>query len=138
MSIQVVLTATKGILEGQEFVFTGETQCVLGRSQTCDVRAPAEDCTVSRRHCLLDIDAQTVTVQDLGSLNGTFLNEGLIGHREKSLDPEEAAALPHNRITVEDGDELRIGANVFRVQIIPQEMQTEIAEKAGSNCLICI
>jgi pSer/pThr/pTyr-binding forkhead associated (FHA) protein len=127
MSAQVILT------------ITGKTQCVLGRSQSCDVQVPAADYTVSRRHCLLDIDAPVVRVQDLGSLNGTYINEELIGRRDKRLDAAEAAEVPHTSYTVADGDELRVGDLVFRVQIVPESMAPEWGTKKGSStCLVGI
>ena len=45
---------------------------VLGRALSSDL--PVLDPTVSRRHAELKIDASTVTVTDLGSSNGTFVN----------------------------------------------------------------
>ncbi|HEY7309970.1 MAG TPA: FHA domain-containing protein [Gemmataceae bacterium] len=138
MSTQVILTGIKGALKGQEFTFTDTAQCILGRSSACDLQVPSEDFTVSRRHCLLDIDGPAVTVQDLGSLNGTFLNEVQIGRRDKRLDATEAAVVPQPRCRLWDGDELRVGDIVFRVQIVPEPAEEEFREKVESDCLICI
>lgn len=138
MSTQVILTGIKGALKGEKFTFTDTAQCILGRSSACDLHVPSVDFTVSRRHCLLDIDGPAVTVQDLGSLNGTFLNEVQIGCRDKRLDATEAAAVPQPRCRLRDGDELRVGDIVFRVQIVPEPAKEEFEEKVGSNCLICI
>jgi hypothetical protein len=50
----------------------GEGRFVIGRSQSCDL--PLEDPLVSRRHaCILSTEVE-VTVEDLGSRNGTLLN----------------------------------------------------------------
>jgi pSer/pThr/pTyr-binding forkhead associated (FHA) protein len=136
MSARVILTATHGALKGQEYTFTGKARCVLGRSQACDVQVPAADFTVSRRHCLLDVDAPTVTVQDLGSLNGTFVNEELIGRRDKRIDAAEACAITQPRYSLGDGDELRVGDLVFRVDIVSEPAAAN--SENGVNCLICI
>lgn len=45
---------------------------VLGRGQDADIRL--EDDLVSRRHCEISFDGNTVTVADLGSTNGTFVD----------------------------------------------------------------
>jgi pSer/pThr/pTyr-binding forkhead associated (FHA) protein len=126
MSAQVILTATRGALEGRQFTFTGKTQCIVGRSPSCDVHVAASAYTVSRYHCLLDIDAPTVTVQDLGSLNGTYVNEGLIGRRAKRLDTAEAFFVAQPKYVLEDGDELRVGALVFSVQIVQEPIPLEM------------
>ena len=67
---------------------TGRT--VIGRSPECDIFL--DDVTVSRRHAELSRDADTFTIRDLGSLNGTFVNRRRI----------ESA-------TLEDDDEVQIG-----------------------------
>lgn len=48
---------------------------VIGRKETCDLRVPLP--AISREHCAIVTDEDTVSVRDLGSSNGTFLN----GHR---------------------------------------------------------
>ncbi len=45
---------------------------VVGRARSADVTV--ESPSVSRRHALLAVDAERVTVQDLGSRNHTFVN----------------------------------------------------------------
>lgn len=49
---------------------------VLGRGQDADIRF--EDELVSRRHCALTFNGQSVTVEDLGSTNGTFVDGNYI------------------------------------------------------------
>ncbi|HEX2162915.1 MAG TPA: FHA domain-containing protein, partial [Thermoanaerobaculia bacterium] len=45
---------------------------VVGRSRDCDV--VVRDATVSRAHALVAVGRGRVTVQDLGSSNGTLVN----------------------------------------------------------------
>jgi DNA-binding CsgD family transcriptional regulator len=53
---------------------------VMGRGPLADLRI--DDDSVSRRHALFRIDAASVpTVQDLGSSNGTFVNEQRVAGR---------------------------------------------------------
>jgi hypothetical protein len=78
-----------GGLAGEVFRSTGE-RTTIGRSPDCDVFL--DDVTVSRRHAVLLRHGSIFTLQDQGSLNGTFLNRRRI----------ESAELA-------DGDEVQIG-----------------------------
>lgn len=70
---------------------------VIGRQAGCDLRIPSAE--VSRRHCLLSYQNGCVTVEDLDSFNGTFLNGARITGRR----------------LVRPGDELEIGPVTFEV-----------------------
>jgi pSer/pThr/pTyr-binding forkhead associated (FHA) protein len=118
MYTRVILTATSGRLAGEEFVFTSHTLCVIGRANDCWLQVPDRSCKVSRHHCLLEIDPPAVMVQDLGSLNGTFVNGQRIGHRPRDVRVSEMPVLPHARRTLQDGDELRVGDSLFTVHVI--------------------
>jgi len=74
---------------GESFVPSGD-RTLIGRSPECDIFL--DDVTVSRRHAELRRDGDRFTIEDLGSLNGTFVNRRRI----------ETAEL-------EDDDELQIG-----------------------------
>lgn len=64
---------------------SGEDQLTVGRLPDCDL--VLEDPSVSKRHALLRWDDRSArcTVQDLGSTNGTYLNETNIALRESRL-----------------------------------------------------
>jgi len=74
---------------GETFGVEGE-RTVVGRSPDCEIFL--DDVTVSRRHATLVRQGERVTIEDLGSLNGTFVNR----HRVESA-------------PLEDGDEIQIG-----------------------------
>jgi adenylate cyclase len=63
------LTSTDG---GQHFELREGAVLVIGRAPSSDI--PIFDPTISRRHAEMKIDDQGVSVRDLGSSNGTFLN----------------------------------------------------------------
>ena len=65
-------------------------QTTVGRSPDCDIFL--DDVTVSRKHAVVKRSGDSSTIEDLGSLNGTFLNR----RRIESGD-------------LADGDELQIG-----------------------------
>ena len=135
MSATVTLKVVQGPQRGAEFAYRLATLCTVGRGQDCSLRLPNDvlNSTVSRHHCLLEIDPPLVRVCDLGSLNGTFVNGEPLGQRE-----------PHGRIAdlgvpfapdyaLEDGDELRVGENVFRVCV---DVAKEEAELVPCECAV--
>ncbi len=71
----------------------------IGRKDDCDIRIPLAE--VSRHHAQLTVNEGSATVKDLGSANGTYLNNKRIG--------KEA--------TLKAGDHLVVGPVVFTVQI---------------------
>lgn len=71
---------------------------VIGRGKDCTLRAGSD--AISRNHCELVVSESGVTVRDLGSRNGTYVNH------EKLTGPR---ALTH-------GDTLRIGPLEFRYE----------------------
>lgn len=91
---------------------------VIGRRHDCDLQIPLMP--VSRRHCQLSQNEETVKVRDLGSRNGTYLNGKRI---------EEA--------TVEAGDYIKIGPLTFLLQVDgqPEEIvpPEQAAKKAGEK-----
>jgi pSer/pThr/pTyr-binding forkhead associated (FHA) protein len=69
--MQVTLVVQKGpALTRAIRLAAGET--IVGRSRDCDLCIPSSD--ISRRHCLIALVNGQVTVEDLSSANGTFLN----------------------------------------------------------------
>ena len=119
MPSQVKLTAISGKLSGQCFAFTDRTTCLVGRSRDCQIQIPntRRHIRISRHHCLLDINPPVIRVRDFGSLNGTYVNESLIGKRNKGQSAEDAQheCFPEQDLT--DGDVLMICDVMFRVDI---------------------
>jgi len=71
---------------------------VIGRRHDCDFYLPLP--SVSRRHCQLIVNDSTVSVRDLGSKNGTFVNGEAVEERE-----------------LKAGDYIQISPVTFLVQI---------------------
>jgi pSer/pThr/pTyr-binding forkhead associated (FHA) protein len=117
MMAQVIFKTTTGTSSGEEFVYTGKTHCVVGRASGCSLCAHGDDLTVSRYHCLVDIDAPNVWVEDLGSRNGTFVNGECIGHRDRDCAADGCKPEKASPRLLEDGDELRVGNTAFAVVI---------------------
>ena len=82
---------------------------LIGRKTDCHIRIPLAE--VSRLHAEIHIDEDGPMVKDLGTANGTFLN--------------------NRRITEEDleaGDQLMVGPVVFTVQIDGDPADEDIVE----------
>ena len=85
MSAKVTFKVTKGSLCGREFCYSEKEALILGRQDDCGIVIPEN--TVSRYHCMIEINPPDVTVRDFGSLNGTFLNEKKIVFRTEKYNP---------------------------------------------------
>jgi predicted component of type VI protein secretion system len=70
---------------------------LIGRAEECDIRPLGEE--VSRRHCAMVEEAGAVTVEDLKSRNGTYVNGVKITAK----------------VTVADGDIVRVGPLELKV-----------------------
>ena len=120
MPSKITLAATTGPLAGQKFTFDERTTCIIGRLKDCDVHIPlseSEKRTVSRHHCILDINPPDVRIRDFGSMNGTWVNGHKIGQREKGTPPEEGQKQKFPEHDLKDGDEVRVGNSNFRVSV---------------------
>lgn len=107
MLSKVILKVTKGELAGKEFAYSKKEQLFIGRAEDCSIVFP--DKSVSRYHCMLEVTPPYVTVQDFGSLNGTFLNGEKIGQGEGSILTEAAQKEYYKEFDLQDGDILGLG-----------------------------
>jgi pSer/pThr/pTyr-binding forkhead associated (FHA) protein len=85
---------------------------IIGRQRGCTVRIPSGD--VSRRHCLLRLEDGYLTVQDLGSVNGTFLNGMRVANPE----------------VVRPGDHLEVGPVRF---VVEYELTPEALDRLSQS-----
>lgn len=119
MPARVTLTVTAGVNEGEQFHFADRTSGIVGRAKDCYPRlvSSGKRSTISRHHCLLDINPPDIRVRDFGSRNGTYVNGELIGKREEYQTAEEAAQVVFPERDLKDGDEIRIQNTVFRITV---------------------
>lgn len=95
--MQAVLVMFRSDGERRSFSMARD-MTVIGRREDCDLRIPLGE--VSRKHCRILRDGDSLKLEDLGSSNGTFLN----GQRV-----QEAMLSP--------GDTIQVGPVVFVLQI---------------------
>jgi pSer/pThr/pTyr-binding forkhead associated (FHA) protein len=119
MSAKITLTVTQGSLQGHQFAFEDRTTCLIGRSSDCQLKLPNDELhrTISRYHCLLDINPPDIRVRDFGSKNGTYINGKKIGQRRLNQTPKEAANITFPEHDLKEGDEIKIGKTVFQISI---------------------
>jgi pSer/pThr/pTyr-binding forkhead associated (FHA) protein len=92
----VELIVVEGPDQGRSFALTA--QSVIGRDPTATVHLTDEE--VSRRHAIVSVGEGQVTIEDLGSFNGTHMNDGEIN--------EETA--------LQIGDRVRVGRTVLELR----------------------
>lgn len=116
---KVILSVIAGSLQGQEVEFDDRTICIIGRAKDCHVQLPNDELhkTISRYHCLLDINPPAARIRDLGSLHGTYINGQMIGKRQRDQTPEEAAQTNFPEHDLANGDEIKLGQTVFSVKL---------------------
>lgn len=129
MEGQVKLTIIEGPMEGQEFVFNEHDTFIFGRAPECHASLP-NDSFISRYHFLVEIDPPDMCLVDLGSLNGTYLNDTRLG--AKRTEAKKPAGTHARRWNLQDGDRIRAGETVFIV-CLPGSAPTE----ALHCCLSC-
>lgn len=83
-------------LAGKQFILLPERSMVIGRGNQCDIVIPGTH--LSRRHTEITIEGNHLRIKDLGSANGTFLNE-----------------LRIDNATANNGDRLRMDVYTFRI-----------------------
>jgi len=72
----IVLVVQSGKHRGRKIKFPEDGTLLIGRDPECHLRLASTD--VSRKHCLLTLGPAGITVKDLGSRNGTFVDDFLI------------------------------------------------------------
>jgi DNA-binding winged helix-turn-helix (wHTH) protein len=95
------------VISGARRITLGEGENVLGRDT--DVSVCLDSATVSRRHARITITGDRAALEDLGSRNGTFVNEQRI-----------------DSVTfLKDGDQIRIGSILCTLRALSSNISGE-------------
>jgi len=106
------LAIIRGGRRGQEFELepgnnlVGRWDPETGAFPEVDLDADDPEAKVSRKHALIRFDAGKITIEDIGSLNGTYVN------RQPRLQPGTP-------VDLKDGDEIIIGKTFLKLTINP-------------------
>lgn len=103
-----------GKLQGRHLVLP-DRELIVGRDEGCHMRLTSN--LVSRQHCILDVGPHGIRVRDLGSQNGTYVNDVAI------TEP----------LLLRAGDILRIGAAVFQVPEADSETPKPKSKKSDKK-----
>ena len=92
---------SNGIIVETPEVSLARPEFVIGRADDCHLQIPSR--FVSRHHCELIVDERDrqVRVRDLGSQNGTFVNDNMVT----------------DECEVRDGDRIRVACIPFEIHI---------------------
>jgi len=112
MEIKLVMFKNDG--QRKDFPVSGPTT-TLGRGEDCDLQVPL--LSVSRRHCELGLTDQGIKAKDLGSSNGTYVNNKRI----------------NEEVVLKAGDRLAVGPVVFTVQIDGQPEEIRPVKTKGQK-----
>lgn len=131
----IKLKMTQGTFPDKEYVFGNRTTLTVGRAPDCYLRLPNDlaNGMVSRHHCVFDINPPEIRVRDLGSRNGTFVNGRLIGQRDPQRPPADTITSDQPDHPLREGDEVRIGNTVLRVEVVPAKSPPAPAHQLGSS-----
>ena len=126
----VTLALVNGRGERSEFVFDERSTCLIGRGEDCSPRLPNDEHhrSVSRHHCMLDINPPDVRIRDFGSRNGTYVNGVKIGQRDPAQSAAQGRGLGLQERDLKDGDEVRLGRSVaLHISVnLPPEAATTV------------
>jgi hypothetical protein len=106
------LSIIRGGRRNQEFELESGNNLVgrwdpeTGAFPEVDLDADDPEAKVSRKHALIRVDGGKITIEDIGSLNGTYVN------RQPRLQPGTP-------LDLKDGDEIIIGKTFLKLSINP-------------------
>src|SRR5271156_4882213 len=106
------LSVVRGGRKGQEFPLEdgnnliGRWEPETGSFPEVDLDADDPEAKISRKHALIRIDGGKITIEDIGSLNGTYVN------RQPRLSPGSPAE-------IKSGDEVIIGKTFLKLVVEP-------------------
>src|SRR5215213_10120540 len=103
-----------GKYQGGEFPLRPNREIVIGRSSDLDM-VLVED-MVSRKHAKIVTEERTVSIQDLGSTNGTFVNGEKI-----------------RKVELKDGDRILIGTSIIKLVALDGQTTTMSENEARSK-----
>ncbi|MBM4075997.1 MAG: FHA domain-containing protein, partial [Planctomycetes bacterium] len=102
-----------GKMQGRRILLP-EREVLIGRDSSCHLRLTSS--LVSHQHCALSVSPEGIRVRDLGSQNGTFINDVEV------TEPQLLRA----------GDVLRVGSTLFEV---PDPSKTPLPATKKSTAL---
>ncbi len=105
------LVVWRGGIRGREFIINEGANLVgrwdpeNGAFPEIDLEADDKESKVSRKHAVIERHGSSVTIEDLGSLNGTYINRG-------------SKLTEGNKHPLQHGDEVIVGKTFLKLEVV--------------------
>lgn len=112
--------------QGRKRIFSYEEHdtFMVGRMSDCHL-CIEDDNYLSRHHFIMEVNPPNVRLQDLGSLNGTYVNNKKVGGRDVNETPEQALArYKFPWVDLKNGDVITTGDTRFNIMIQSPDLVT--------------
>jgi len=96
--MEVILVVANGKQMGKK-ISVSSSKFLIGRGEECHLRPQSS--LVSRKHCIILIEENSAAIEDLGSTNGTFVNNEKLEQRRE----------------LKNGDRIKVGILGLEVQL---------------------
>jgi hypothetical protein len=113
--MRVILDVLEGPQKGRAFVFERHDTFIVGRSRYVHCPMP-EDMALSRDHFMVEVNPPQCELRDLGSTNGTFVNNQRV-----------------DRVRLQSGDIIAAGQSVFRVGVQSGHSLSSVDDTPGKQ-----
>ncbi len=135
MTAKVIIDVSSTTGKKRVFSYEDHDTFMVGRMGDCHV-CIEDDSFLSRHHFILEVNPPHARLQDLGSLNGTYINSKKVGGRSANETPEEAIALyKFPWVDLKNGDVITTGDTRFTMIIQTPDLNTNPVrcQKCGRN-----
>lgn len=135
MTAKVTIDVSSTTGKKRVFSYEDHDTFMVGRMGDCHV-CIEDDSFLSRHHFILEVNPPHARLQDLGSLNGTYINGKKVGGRSADETPEEAIArYKFPWVDLKNGDVITTGDTRFTIIIQTPDLNINPVrcQKCGRN-----
>jgi pSer/pThr/pTyr-binding forkhead associated (FHA) protein len=118
--MEVNLIVANGKLVGKKIPIAS-SKFLIGRGEECQLRPQSS--LVSRKHCVILIEKDSAVIEDLGSTNGTFVNNEKLEQRR----------------ALQSGDRIKVGMLTLEVQLVAavkKDTETHTVPQAAARTVV--
>src|SRR5215831_16802102 len=102
--MEVTLTVVEGPHQGKVFAFREHDNFIVGRGKQAHFRLPIEDQYFSRHHFLVEVNPPRCRLLDLGSTNGTRVNDRKVRSVDLHHDDLIKGGITTIRVAIQESD----------------------------------
>lgn len=132
MAAKVIIDVISASKKKSVFSYEAHDTFIVGRMGDCHV-CIEDDSYLSRHHFILEVNPPNARLQDLASLNGTYVNGNKYGGRNVYETPEEARVkYKFPWVDLKNGDIIKTGDTHFNIF-----METPVGAAGSVRCQKC-